>query len=139
MCLFGSINAQTPRFDKSLADSLGADEYGMKTYVMVILKTGPTQITDQAERDSLFAGHMSNIHRLVSIGKLVVAGPFEKNEQTYRGMFIFDAALEDVISYLAMDPTIQVGIFETEIFQWYGSAALKTYLPNHSLIEQKKP
>ena len=34
-------------FDQKLADSLGADQYGMKPYVIVILKTGKANITDK--------------------------------------------------------------------------------------------
>ena len=46
------------KFDKRLAKKLGADEYGMKSYVLVILKTGETTISDKQQRDSIFAGHM---------------------------------------------------------------------------------
>jgi len=31
-----------------------------------------------------FKGHMENIHHLVNEGKLIVAGPFEKNDKNYR-------------------------------------------------------
>jgi hypothetical protein len=48
--------SDNPKYDKALADSLGADDYGMKMYVLVILKTGPVQVTDKAKRDSLFMG-----------------------------------------------------------------------------------
>ncbi|MBS1661024.1 MAG: hypothetical protein JST68_08240 [Bacteroidetes bacterium] len=72
------LRAQSP-YDKTLADSLGADEYGMKMYTLVMLKTGPTQLSDKAKRDSLFRGHLQNITRLAKQGKLVVAGPLEDN------------------------------------------------------------
>jgi hypothetical protein len=29
-------------------------------------------------------------------------------------------------------------VLEAEVFKWYGSAALPTYLPNHYKIEKKK-
>ncbi len=37
-----TIHAQTanPNYDEALAKKLGADDYGMKQYVLVILKTG---------------------------------------------------------------------------------------------------
>ena len=75
-----TTNAQknNPKYDKALADSLGGDDYGMKMYVLVMLKTGPTKINEKAKVDSLFAGHMQNINRLVDIGKLIVAGPLQK-------------------------------------------------------------
>jgi hypothetical protein len=45
-----------PKYNKSLADSLGSDEYGMKRYVLVILKTGPNKPDSQSVVDSLFRG-----------------------------------------------------------------------------------
>ena len=36
-----------PEYDKALADSLGADDNGMKSYVLVILRTGPAVIEDK--------------------------------------------------------------------------------------------
>jgi hypothetical protein len=66
----------TVPYDKALADSLGADERGMKMYTFVILKTGSKKITDKKVLDSLFIGHMANIKRLADMGKLIVAGPF---------------------------------------------------------------
>jgi uncharacterized protein len=42
-------------------------------YVMVILKTGSNLLEAGAKRDSLFAGHMKNINRLVGLKKLIVA------------------------------------------------------------------
>ncbi len=126
-------------YDKELADSLGADEYGMKMYTFVILKTGPTVETDTAKLNALFEGHMNNINALSADGRLIVAGPFAKNEQKFRGLFIFNTTSEaDVRIWLQNDPTISQGIFTAEIFQWYGSAALPMYLDDHTKIEQQK-
>ena len=78
-------SAQTvnPDYDSTLAQKLGADDYGMKSYVFVILKTGTNATTDQTFIDSCFAGHMANIGRLVNEGKLIVAGPIGKNDNAY--------------------------------------------------------
>jgi len=58
MSLIHQTNAQTdnPKYDKALADSLGGDDYGMKMYVLVILKTGPNKIENKMKVDSLFRG-----------------------------------------------------------------------------------
>ncbi|NCI47109.1 YciI family protein [Sediminibacterium soli] len=127
-----SAGAQTanPVYNKPLADSLGADEYGMKMYVLVILKTGPAQITEKKTSDSLFAGHMANIGRLAKEGKLTVAGPLQKNERNYRGIFIFNVhSIEEAKTIVQTDPAVKAGIFDTELYGWYGSAALPMYLP----------
>ena len=67
------VNAQTdnPKYNNQLADSLGADDYGMKMYILVILKPGKTKIEDKKKADSLFLGHLQNIGHLAEIGKLV--------------------------------------------------------------------
>ena len=78
-CTILQAQSSNSQYDKVLADSLGGDDYGMKMYTFVILKTGPNPIHDKKIRDSLFAGHMANINRLAAMGKLIVAGPFETN------------------------------------------------------------
>ena len=82
-----------PSYDAELAKKLGADERGMKMYVLVILKTGKKDADFVGKaRDEIFAGHMSNIGRLAGEGKLAVAGPFEKNDKGYRGLYIFNVS-----------------------------------------------
>jgi uncharacterized protein len=135
------VNAQSGHiFNKALSDSLGADAYGMKKYVWVILKTGTVTIDDQASRDSIFKGHMSNINRLVQEKKLMIAGPLAKNDLSYRGIFIFQSdSIPQVKQWVETDPVIQSGIMEATYLNWYGSAALPMYLPYHTQIEQQKP
>ncbi len=133
-----SLNAQNnnPTYDKALADSLGADQYGMKMYVLVMLKTGPAHL-DSAKTDSLFNGHMKNISRLVNSGKLVVAGPLQTNEKQYRGIFILNAkTIEEAKALLQTDPAIHAGLLDAELYGWYGSAALPLYLPSSEKIRK---
>ena len=127
-----SVMAQktNPNYDSELATKLGADDYGMKTYVFVLLKTGSNESTDKVVRDSCFAGHMSNIERLVEEEKLIVAGPMEKNDNTYRGIFILNVTTIDEASLLLeSDAAIKAKYLEPEMYVWYGSAALSEYLP----------
>jgi uncharacterized protein len=55
---FANAQSANPNYDKVLADSLGANDYGMKAYVLVILKTGSNTILSKASTDSLFSGHI---------------------------------------------------------------------------------
>ena len=127
------------KYNKVLADSLGGDDYGMKSYVLVILKSGPNKMNDKNVLDSLFKGHMENIGRLAASGKLIVAGPLGKNDLTYRGIFILNVkSISEANILLETDPTIKEKVLSAEVFNWYGSAALPTYLPNHEKIEKKK-
>lgn len=143
LCCFGfSAQAQSsnPNYNKALADSLGADAYGMKQYVLVILKTGTNTTTDKEKLNAYFRGHMENIGRLAKEGKLVVAGPLGKNERNYRGIFILDAkTVEEAQKMVETDPAVKAKVFEVELYPWYGSAALPVYLETHSKIEKEKP
>jgi len=129
----------TPVYDSILARSYGADEYGMKSYVFALLKTGPNKTEDKAVRDSLFRGHMNNINKLADEGNLVIAGPFGKNEKQYRGLFILNTtSVEEAMKWLSGDAAVNAGIFEVEFIPWYGSAALPAYLPVHEKISKVK-
>ncbi|MDX9941742.1 MAG: YciI family protein [Bacteroidales bacterium] len=124
-------------YDAELAQKLGADEMGMKSYTLVILKTGPSIVEDKALRDSLFAGHFSNMNIMSEAGKLILAGPLSQNKQNYRGIFILNTTSEEEVrELLSADPTIAKGIFEVELFTWYGSAALPEYLVAHEKIQR---
>ncbi|OCA78375.1 hypothetical protein BBH99_01200 [Chryseobacterium contaminans] len=130
-----------PKFNQELATSLGADQYGMKPYTIVMLTTGTTKIEDKTRMSSLMKGHMENIGKLANEGKIVVAGPLlEKNKENYRGMFIFNTkSKEEAEQWVKTDPAVQAGVFSYEIFPWYGSAALPLYLKHHDEIAKENP
>ncbi len=118
-----------PKYDSVLAHKLGADDYGMKNYVFVILKSGDNHSTDQHFKDSCFIGHLKNIQRLAKSGKLVVAGPFGKNENDYRGLFVLNVStFEEAHDLLDSDPAINQHFLSADLYPWYGSAALPEYL-----------
>lgn len=129
-----------PNYDKRLAEKLGGDEYGMKSFFLVILKTGTNTTADKELISESFKGHMNNINRLVEEGKLIVAGPFGKNENNYRGIFILNniKTKEEVKELLQTDLAIKNGLLDYEIFTWYGSAALPEYLPFSEKITKTK-
>ncbi|HET6243737.1 MAG TPA: hypothetical protein VFF35_04375 [Bacteroidia bacterium] len=112
----------------------------MKSYILVILKTGTNKTTDKTFIDSCFNGHMTNIGLLVEKGLLVVAGPIGKNENSYRGIFILNVTtFEDANELLQTDPAIKERLLEAEIYKWYGSAALPEYLKASDEIWKLKP
>lgn len=132
-CMLLSLSAlaqkTNPNYDPALASELGADDYGMKGYVLVILKTGSNLTKDQAVIDSCFAGHFANMDRLVQENLLIVAGPIGKNEKTYRGIFILNVStLEEAGRLVQTDPAVNAKLLDAELYEWYGSAALPVYL-----------
>ena len=132
--------AAAPAHDAALAAKLGGDEYGMKNYVLVLLKAGPkdAEIKDP-ERAKLFTGHMKNIGRLADEGKLVVAGPFGKNDAGMRGLFILNVGtVEEAHAVVDTDPTVHAGIWVAELTPWYGSASLMATSETHKKIAKTK-
>jgi uncharacterized protein YciI len=126
-------------YDEKLAKSLNADERGMKQYVFCILKTGSNTTATTEEKDNLFKGHMANITRLAQEGKLVVAGPFMKNDRNYRGLYIFNVnTIEEAKNLVATDPAVKDNLLEAELTLWYGSAALQETLKIHEKIVKSK-
>src|SRR5688572_14837154 len=105
--------AQDSAFDAQLAERLGADERGMKMFVLCILKTGPNDAAIQGEeRKKIFAGHFENIGRLAEEGTLAVAGPFGKNDRSWRGLYIFNVpTVEEAEKLVVLDPAVEAGVF----------------------------
>lgn len=120
-----AASAQEPiRYDSTYAKRLGADQYGMRRYVMVFLKRGTANITDTAQRNGLQRAHLANIGKLAREGKLIVAGPFT-DRQDIRGIYIFAvSSLEEAQQLANTDPAVKAGTLIMELHPWYGSAAL---------------
>lgn len=127
------------KFDEKLAKSLNADEYGMKKYVFCLLKSGTNTTVSKEESKKLFEGHMANINKLAKEGKLIVAGPFMKNDRNYRGIYIFNVeTIEEAKTLVATDPAIKANLLEAELTPWYCTAALQETVKIHEKIARTK-
>lgn len=138
--LLASAQAQTaaPRYDEVLAQRLGADDYGMRGHVLVILKTGPTPVPAGAERDEMFRGHFANMRRLADEGKLVLAGPLD-GVNGWRGLFLFDVQDVGEARKLAeTDPVLIRGERVAEYRKYCGSAALLLVPDLHETVARKR-
>ena len=138
LCCSAFVHAQTkPAFDAALAKKLGADDYGMRQYVMAFLKSGPTKITDKAEMTKLQMAHLQNIERLAKEGKLALAGPFTDDKEI-EGIFIFNVkTVEEAKALTETDPGIKAGVFVMELHPFYCSAALVEVIAIHYKIQKK--
>lgn len=115
----------------------GADDYGMKKYVMAFLKMGPNRLEDKEKAMELQNAHLKNIGRLAKEGKLVLAGPFFGND-SLRGIYIFNvSSVEEAEALTNTDPAIQAGSLVMELKEWYGSAALMAVNPIHDRLAKK--
>ena len=129
--------APTPQYDAELAKSLGADERGMRQYVLVILKTGPSTMAAGEARTKMFEGHFANMGKLAGEKKLVLAGPLDGKEGR-RGIFVFNTPeIETAKTWVATDPVIINGEMVAEYHKFYGSAALMMVNEVHGKIEKK--
>ncbi|WP_286756720.1 hypothetical protein [Roseivirga sp. UBA838] len=88
-------------------------QYGDGRYTFVFLNTNPDRAELPKEQvDSLQAGHLANINRLVKEKKMIAAGPF----YTGGGIFLFDTNMADTEAILNSDPAISAGRFKLEVY-----------------------
>lgn len=125
-------------YDSVMAQAYGADDYGMKKYVMAFLKRGPNKSADTETRNQLQNEHLKNISRLAEEGKLVLAGPFF-GDGDLRGIYIFNVDnIAEAEALTNSDPSIQAGVLTMELKEWYGSAALMAVNDLHHSISKKE-
>jgi uncharacterized protein YciI len=125
-------------YDSVLAQQLGADDYGMKMYVMAFLKAGPKRDQDSATVARIQREHLDNIFRLADEGKLIVAGPF-LDEGDLKGVFVFDVrTVGEAKALVETDPAVIAGRLSMELHPWYGSAALLQINDLHKKVQKEK-
>ncbi len=123
-------------YNEILAKKYGADQYGMKKYVIAFLKRGPNRNQDSITKAKLQRAHLNNINKLAEDGKLVLAGPFFGTDDL-RGIYIFDVqTVEEAKKLTETDPAIIAGSLEMELKEWYGSAALMAINELHKSLSK---
>lgn len=126
-----------PAYDPALAAAVGADDNGMRRYVLVILKTSPTPVPPGPVRDEMFKGHFANMKRLADAGKLALAGPLD-GVDGWRGLFIMAVSdIEEAKALVATDPVVAQGEMIPEFHKYYGSAALMLVNDGHAKVSKK--
>ncbi len=126
-------------YDSLRAEKNGADQYGMRQYVMAILKSGPNRDQSPEESAKLQEAHMANIGRLADEGKLVLAGPFLDENSDHRGIYVFAVKTIDEAEKLTeSDPAVKAGRLIMELHPWFGSAALMEVNEIHKQIAKEE-
>lgn len=124
--------------DTALAKELGADDYGMKKYVIAFLKAGNNRDRSPAQAAELQKQHMANIKKMAEEGSLVLAGPFMDSGEI-RGIYIFNVeTVKEAKKLTETDPAIQSGSLVMELHPWYGSAALMKVNEIHESLPMKE-
>jgi len=96
-------------YNTELAEELGADDYGMRRYIMAFLKAGPNRNQDSTLAAEIQRGHQENIRRMAENGDLILAGPF-LDDGEIRGIYIFNVtSIEEARKLTETDPAIQAG------------------------------
>jgi len=132
-----SLTTPHIEYDSLLAQKLGADEYGMKKYVMAFLKMGPNAAKMEDAQLQLQMAHLKNIIRMADEGKLAVAGPF-MDDGDIKGIYIFNTeSLDTAMAWTSTDPAVIAGRFVMELHPWYGSAAMLEVNQLHKRLEKK--
>jgi uncharacterized protein YciI len=127
-----------PAYDAALATRTGADERGMRPYVLVILKSSTTPMPKGEARDAMFRGHFANMQRLAKEGKLVLAGPLD-GVDGWRGLFVLAVDdIEEARALVATDPVVAQGEMVPELHKYYGSAALMLVNDLHAKLQKPK-
>lgn len=135
--LYEQITAPGAPYDPVLSAGVGADQYGMKRYVLAFLKRGPNRSQDSLTAANLQKAHLQNINRMAEEGKLVLAGPF-MDDSDIRGIYVFNVTtVEEARALTETDPAIQAGRLVMELHPWFGSAALPLVTPLHRRMEKK--
>ena len=130
---------EAPTYDAAKAQAEGANNQGLRPYVLVLLKTGPKRMPDGEARNDMFKGHFANMQRLAKEGLLVYAGPLD-GQQDLRGLFIFATPdLEVARKAVETDPVVINGEMVAELHKHFGSAALMAVNEGHQKLIKPKP
>lgn len=137
-CLMVFTNRAIAQYDSTKAKAYGADDYGMRTYIMAFLYAGPNRSENPKIAAELQNAHLKNITRLAKEGKLSLAGPFYGNDDDLKGIYIFNVeTIEEAEALTNSDPAIKAGSLRMELKKWYGSAALLEVNQIHETLSKK--
>lgn len=125
-------------YDSLLAKEAGADDYGMRKYILANLIAGPNRDQDSTTAAQLQRAHLDNITRMAEEGQLVIAGPF-MDDGDIRGIYIFAVeTIEEAEALTRTDPAIKAGRLKMELRPWYGPAALMLMEDLHKKLTKKE-
>ncbi len=123
-------------YDEALANQLGADQYGMKNYIVCFLKPGKLKIISQDTHNKIKSENKEFIRQLVKNGHLVMLGHFTENKSFRMQLVLNVSTVKDAQELVSELPKVKEGLLIPEFTPWYGPAALAELKSIHNKISK---
>jgi uncharacterized protein YciI len=90
----------------------------LKTYYLVLLKTGPTRNQDSLTVQHLQKGHMDHLNKMYNEKKMCLAGPMGVKHDI-RGICVYNVeSLDEAVRFANEDPAVKAGRLVAEVIPW---------------------
>lgn len=90
----------------------------LKTYYLVLLKTGPVRNQDSLTVQILQKGHMDHLNKMYSEKRMCLAGPMGIKHDI-RGICVYNVdSLEEAVRFANEDPAVKAGRLTAEVIPW---------------------
>jgi uncharacterized protein YciI len=90
----------------------------LKTYYLVLLKTGPTRNQDSLTIQQLQKGHMAHLNKMFTEKKMCLAGPMGVKHDI-RGICVYNVeSLDEAVRFANEDPAVKAGRLVAEVIPW---------------------
>jgi uncharacterized protein len=99
-----------------------AAEPEFEQHQVILLVRGPKWTPEKTpETEKIQAAHLAHLTKMATDGKLVVAGPFDKqSDETLRGMCIYKVAtIDEAIKLASDDPAVKAGRLKIVSMDWW--------------------
>jgi uncharacterized protein len=92
----------------------------LDAFTFVLLRRGPRAADyTEAELDEIQAAHLAFLNDMRQQGHLVLAGPFQDQEdETKRGFGLYRRGLEETRRLTEQDPAVKAGRLAVELMTW---------------------
>jgi uncharacterized protein len=92
----------------------------LETYTFVLLRRGPRAGEySESELAEIQRGHLAFLDRMRDEGHLLLAGPFQdQQDETKRGFCVYRSGLDETRRLTEGDPSVQAGRMSVEAMTW---------------------
>jgi uncharacterized protein len=118
----------------------GAAEPEFEQHQVILLVRGAKWTPEKtAETEKIQAAHLEHLTKMAQEGKLVVAGPFDKqSDETLRGMCIYKVeTIEEAIKLASDDPAVKAGRLKIVSMNWWTEKGYLAFPKAPNVIKTK--